>query len=159
MEFSKMKICSLLVLTFLFISCKKDYENDLDDVVGKWKLTGMYYSDSINQLKIVENKAIFLVFSNVSNSVDNWSRDKIGYQIIDTDTLNFSYQFDFSTLLFDISLKQTVLETMPISALGKIQVYQFQQLDMKKIEFFTENEYDYLHKQVLKNVWYQFTKE
>jgi hypothetical protein len=150
----KMNYRNLIGIFFiiLFSSCIDDIERANEDIQGVWKLESMQYEDSTGNVKVITDSDIKLIFTN-----DNKEEgDDSGFQIIDTDTISFIYFVgpDYN----NFRLERSDIRKLPLPAIGKTQLYDFNKIDKKTIEFYTDSEYCYLDNQKIYNTSYLYSK-
>lgn len=149
---------AILILS-IFSSCKDDYEEANEDIKGTWILSSMEYKDSTGTIKVINDSDITLTFLDDKEST---SENDSGFQIVDGDTMSFSYYATPSScqFLFDnyYDSAEGHYETWPIDAIGRMTVYNFAMIDKKTIEFSVDYEFEYLINQKLTNVSYLYTK-
>jgi len=149
---------AILILS-IFSSCKDDYEEANEDIKGSWILSSMEYKDSTGTIKVINDSDITLTFLDDKEST---SDNDSGFQIVDGDTMSFSYYASPSTCQFLFAKNYDLVvghyETWPIDAIGRMTVYNFAMIDKKTIEFSVDYEFEYLTNQKLTNVSYLYTK-
>lgn len=141
-------------ILFIFItssSCKGEIEKNNEDLKGIWRLETMQYKDVTGNLEFVSDANIKLVFTN--NYISSWSN---GYQIIGDDTTVFKYDLlaDECNLMFD----QSDIKHLPLCGIGRVQVYNFEKIDKKTIEFSAAIEWDNADSLTFFNTSYLYTK-
>ena len=153
--FIKIDYKYLIVIFFITLnsSCKDENERVNEEIKGVWKLESMQYEDSTGTVKIISDQDITLTFTNDQTSI---SADDSGFQIIGSDTVYFSYNIypDCCNFRFE----QSDMKKLPLAAIGRMLVYDFNKIDKKTIEFYTDIDFDYLNKQKLTNVSHLYSK-
>ena len=90
---------------------------------------------------------------------DNKEASSNGYQIIDNDTIEFEYCIDYEFNDIDIMLKVRLDKVkLPLAAIGRMQVYHWDKIDKKTIEFSTDFEAEHFSTFRIRNTSYVFTK-
>lgn len=145
-------LCAIIIILCSMCSCKDETERLYETMDGTWKLSRMEYLDSTGIVKIIEDSETMLIFS-FNNDLMITST---GQQIIGKDTLVFGYRVSPDDANFLFALPD--IKKMPIDAIGRVQVYDFQKISKKKVEFSIGQEYDFITGGLYKNVLYQFTK-
>ena len=84
---------AILILA-IFSSCKDEYEKTNEGIKGKWILSSMEYKDSTGTVKVINDSDITLTFLDDKEST---SENDAGFQIVDGDTMKFSYYASPST--------------------------------------------------------------
>jgi hypothetical protein len=143
---------SLIFIALITPSCKDDIEKANKDIKGVWKLESMQYEDSTGTIKAIYDSKIKLIFTD-DNKEDG---DDSGFQIIDTDTISFIYFVGPGYNNF--ILERSDIRKLPLPAIGRTQVYDFNKIDKKTIEFYTDIEYYYLDSQKIYNTSYLYIK-
>lgn len=136
----------------LFLSCKDDLEKANEDIKGTWKLESMQYEDSTGAVKVINESDFTLIFKNDQSSI---SADDSGIQIIGSDTTYFKYYVSDNSCCFyfdEANYKRGSLMDF-IS-----MCYEFNKIDKKTIEFYSNFGLDYVNEEKLYNPSYLFTK-
>jgi hypothetical protein len=152
----------IIFLLFLSVSCKSDLIDELDDLSGRWKLTEMSYTDSQGAFKTIsDSKTILILTEGIATGNQGVDGARYGIQDVGVEEFHFQYSIDFSQGYIDLLFPQVDKGELPIDAIGRVQVYQFRQIDKSHIEFFVNEEVDYAKGEFapLKNVRYIFKKE
>jgi hypothetical protein len=142
-----------LIIIVLFSSCKDEDERANEDIKGVWKLESMQYEDSTGTVKVITDPEITLTFTNDQPSI---SVDDSGFQIIGNDTIYFTYVIYHDCCNF--RFEQSDMEKLPLAAIGRMMVYDFNKIDKKTIEFYTDIDFDYLNKQNITHVSHLYSK-
>ncbi len=145
-----MKKYFLLLIFFCFYSCKPTYVKINENLKGEWVLKDFAYED------VQGNKAVTLQSYKMSFSSTNKGTILVGNINYDFG-YNFGYEeFDtgYSTCSIDVKNKTQ----LPIEVIGKVQVYSYKFLNKNTIQFYVDKEYDFISKQIIKNVQYTFVK-
>jgi hypothetical protein len=145
------KIVYLSIVLFFTLSCKDKSERLYESISGTWKLETMQYTDSTGITKSINNSEIILIF----DYIDRYSSHQ-GFQVIKNDTMEFEYFIDSNS--GDLDFKESDIMIMPLDAIGRMQVYNFNKIDRNTIEFYTDFEFDYLNNQKLYNTSYLYSK-
>jgi hypothetical protein len=147
------KIYYFIIITVFFLSCKSKSEKLYESISGTWKLDRMEYQDSTGLKKVINDSYITLTFL-----VDNYKSSNSGFQVVGQDTMYFEY-FIYSDS-GDLDFKESDIEKMPIGAIGRMQVYNFDKMDNNSIEFSADVEVNVADENslVLKNTSYLYTK-
>lgn len=140
-----------LILFILVSSCKPEYVKIKDKLEGSWKLTNFDYLNIQGDLVSDKNTSYHINFKN-----DNKGIFKIN-------TMDFNFTYDFGYEQFDSGYANCNIDVenktlLPINAIGKVQVYSYKFTNTNTIEFYAEKEYDFIDKQLIKNVTYTFIK-
>lgn len=81
-------------------------------------------------------------------------KDRKGALNVGTKTFLFEYNFGPDKCNLDFADKRT----LPIGAIGRVQVYSYEYLNKDTIIFSVDKEFDYTTEQVLTNVKYIFSR-
>lgn len=159
---NKMKNLIYIIVLLLFVtaSCDSDITNRLDDVSGTWKLAEMTYTDPQGVSQTISNSETTLTFTKeIAGDTDV---DGVRYGIQDTgnEEYRFQYSVDFSTGYIDILYEDgDISGTLPIDAVGRVQVYQFEQPDDDRMVISVEYEEAARGEfETLENVRYEFIR-
>jgi hypothetical protein len=147
------KIYYFFFIAVFALSCKDKSERLYESISGTWRLDRMEYQDSTSITKSINNSEITLTFS-----YDNKSGGSSGYQVIKKDTMNFKYWIYSDS--GDLDFEESDIEKMPIGAIGRMQVYNFNKIDKNTIEFSADVEVNVANENslVLRNTSYLYTK-
>lgn len=137
----------LIILILAGFSCKPDYVTVGKKLEGSWRLERFQYTDENNRLIVVDTPpAIALNFTDSKRN---------GILSLGIDSRSFEYNFGPDQCNIDVADETT----LPIEAIGKVQVYSYAFRDKKNIQFFIDKEYNYSTKKIIKNVEYTFVKQ
>ncbi|MCP1386018.1 hypothetical protein [Runella salmonicolor] len=136
----------LLVLLVTGISCKPDYVTVGKKLEGTWQLNRIQYVNPNDKLIVINNPAVVMTFTDSKRN---------GVLTIDSSKYNFEYNFGPEKCNIDVKNEKS----LPLEAIGKVQVYSYQFMDKKTIKFSIDKEYNYTTEEVLKNVEYIFVKQ
>ena len=144
----------LLGLMLFAFSCQSEREKVNESFAGTWKLEEMSYTDSLGVVNTISDSNISLTFLN-----DIKETSSNGYEIVDKDTIVFSYSIDHEFNDIDIMLNAH-LDTvkLPLAAIGRMQVYHWDKIDKKTIEFSADLELEHSSTLLIRNTSYLFTK-
>lgn len=148
-NFKRMKkgIYLFLMLLLVGISCKPDYVTVGTKLEGSWRLERFQYTDSNNRLIVVDTPPAIVL--NFTDSKRN------GILSLGIDSRSFEYNFGPDECNIDVKDEAT----LPLEAIGKVQVYSYAFRNKKSIQFSIDKEYHYATKQIIKNVEYTFSKQ
>ena len=158
---TKYLIAFLLLAT---AACDSDIVDRLDDLSGTWKLTEMTYTDPEGMSQTVLDSKTTLLFTKEIAGGGSANVDGVRYGIQDTgnEEYRFQYSIDFSTGYIDILYYEDgdIPGALPLDAVGRVQVYRFEQRGNSRIIIAVEQEEaargDF---ETLKNVRYVFERE
>ena len=151
----------IAVLLLLFsTSCDSDITNRLDDLSGTWKLTEMRYTDPQGALQTISDSETTIIFTKEITGNTDVDGVRYGVQDVDNEEYRFQYSIDFSTGYINILYEDgDIPGDLPIDAVGRVQVYQFEQPDDDRIIISVEYEEaargDF---ETLKDVRYEFVR-
>jgi hypothetical protein len=113
----------LLGLMLFAFSCQSEREKVNESFAGTWKLEKMSYTDSLGVVNTISDSNVSLTFLN-----DIKETSSNGYEIVDKDTIVFSYSIDHEFNDIDIMLNAH-LDTvkLPLAAIGRMQVYHWEE--------------------------------
>ncbi|HKM93438.1 MAG TPA: hypothetical protein VJY41_07285 [Prolixibacteraceae bacterium] len=157
----KKPIIIYLILVLTCISCvdsTEKYERDLNDLLGQWNLQEMTYTDESEKSIVYKDVSSSIIFTNTSVSLAEGNIDRKGTLIIEDDSINFNYQFDFSQNTINIEIEQDLIRSKPLYTFGKMQGNDFELIDENKILFYSEFEYVYPSNEILTNPVYVFVR-
>ncbi|AXE17629.1 hypothetical protein DR864_07720 [Runella rosea] len=136
-----------LLLGIIGISCKPDYVTVGKKLEGSWRLERFQYTDTNNQL--IVNDAPPKIILNFTDSKRNGN--------LSVGSVSYPFEYNFGPDQCNIDLQDET--TLPLEAIGKVQVYSYAFKDKKNIQFTIDKEYHYTTKRVIKNVEYFFSKQ
>ncbi len=146
------KLFLAMSVIVLFLSCKDDLEKANEDIKGTWKLESMQYEDSTGAVKVINESDFTLIFKNDQSSI---SANDSGIQIIGGDTTYFQYyvsDYSFCFYFDETNYKRgSLMEFISMC-------YEFNKIDKKTIEFYSNFDFDYVNEEKLYNPSYLFTK-
>ena len=143
-------------------SCDSDVVDRLDDLAGNWQLTTMTYTDSLGNAQTISNSSTTLLLTKeIATGNSTVDGVRYGVQDIEGEEFDFEYSFDFSQNNVDIMFTQSDKERFPADAVGRTQLYQFEQPNDSRLDIFTDEEVYYIQDKlnVLKDVRYIFERE
>ncbi len=141
------------------MSCDSNWTAKLNRLGGTWKLSRMEYIDGQGVQKIVTSSNTKIVLADHFPEGETVDGERKGKQLIGNESYEFSYNFGlFEPKSCNFFFDEVVKMQLPIDAIGRIQVYDFEQADKRHIRFFTDLEYDYAAKEKLRKVSYFFEK-
>jgi len=150
---------AIIVLLAIVSSCSSQFERTVTKFEGLWVLRSMTYENSLGEAISIDSLNIILCFTNQKDTAAGiYSTDRLGLQIINSDTIAFVYNFNISSSSFDINISKSDMAMIPKSALGAVQVYHFNEISKNRIEFYIDNEFAHLTNEILKNTSYIFEK-
>ena len=146
-----MKNCKpfLFAIVVLLVSCKSEHIKIKDKVKGSWQLANFEYTDTQNTV-VASKKNYTMTFNDtngllsLNNTSYNFTYD-FGYEKYDTGYANCNIDVENERLL-------------PIEGIGKVQVYSYKFVNKNTIVFQIDKEYDFVNKQLMRNVTYTFVK-
>lgn len=149
----------IILLSLGWVACDSDIANQLDDMAGTWQLTEMTYTDPQGAKWTISDSETTLTFTKeiASGGDQNVDGVRYGVQDVDDNAFRFQYSVDFSQNNIDILFEEAeAKERLPLDAVGRNQVYKFEQTDNSHIVISTEVErnYDKVDSEVLTNVRY-----
>ena len=152
----------LVVLLLLVVaSCddSDDITNQLDDMSGTWQLIEMNYTDPQGTPWTITESSTTLTFTKEIAGGGDQNVDGVRYGVQDVGEEEFRYQYsvDFSQDNIDILFEEaSAKEQLPLDAIGRNQVYKFEQTDKSHIVISAEVEVnrDKVDSEVLTNVRY-----
>ena len=152
----------IVLLLIAFTACDSDVVDRLDDLAGEWKLSTMTYTDSLGNVQTISNSSTTLLLTK-EIATGNATVDGVRYGVQDVgeEDFSFEYSFDFSQNNVDIMFTQSDKEKLPTDAVGRTQLYQFEQPNDSRLDIFTDEEFYYVQDKVktLKNVRYIFERK
>ena len=154
----------LVVLLVLATACDSDVVDRLDDLLGSWKLTEMKYTDPQGTPWTISESSTVLTFTKEIAGGGDQNVDGVRYGIQDVGKEAFRYQYsvDFSQDNIDILFEEaSAKEQLPLDAIGRNQVYKFEQAGKSHIVISAEVEVnrDRVDSEVLTNVRYTLEKQ
>lgn len=149
----------LLFLVILTISCEGTYESKVNRMRGTWLLDKMVYENASGKTTEVNDFEITLIFKDEVDQ-DNNSGVNEGTLIVDKskEPFYFTYSFDFSGNTVDLTFGPDDVENLPVEAVGKVQVYDFELINKNTLELSADFEMVHSSNEVLKNVTYTFVR-
>lgn len=147
-----------LLLVLSTISCGDKYERDLKDILGEWQLKEMTYINESGEYVVLEDVSSSIIFFDENNSDDHASLDKKGILIVESDSIDFVYQFDFSQNMINIEIERSKIENKPLYTFGKMQVNDFELSGKKSLIFSNTFEMVYPTNEKLTNPLYVFER-
>lgn len=150
----------LLFLGILTISCEGNHESKLNRMVGTWLLDKMVYENAAGKTIEVNDSKIMLILKD-EDEAGNKTGGNEGSLIVDEyeESYNFTYSFDFSGNKVDLSFEPDDVENLPLEAVGKVQLYDFELINKNTLEISTDFEMVHSNNEVLKNVTYTFVRK
>ena len=154
----KQQIIIFMLLVLIAISCVDKYERNLKDILGEWTLKEMTYTNESGEYVNFDNPSSLIIFidENISNADGNF--DKKGILVVDGDSIDFIYQYDFSQNVINIEVERTKIENKPLYTFGKMQVNNFELIDKKSLVFSNSFEMVYPSNEKLTNPVYVFER-
>lgn len=153
----------IALLSLIIVSCDSDTDisSRLDDMNGNWQLTEMVYTDPQGAKWTVSDSKTTLTFT---KEIAGGDADGVRYGIQDAGGEEFRYQYsvDFSQDNINILFEEAdAKEQLPLDAIGRNQVYNFEQTDKSHIVISAEVEMnrDKVDAEVLTNVRYMLEKQ
>ncbi|AEI49969.1 hypothetical protein [Runella slithyformis] len=136
-----------LLLGIIGISCKPDYVTVGKKLEGSWHLERFQYTDTNNQLLVIDAPPKIIL--NFTDSKRNGT--------LSVSSASYPFEYNFGPDQCNIDVKDET--TLPLEAIGKVQVYSYAFIDKKNIKFTIDKEYHYTAKKVIRNVQYTFSKK
>ncbi len=143
----------LLGIIILVASCKPEHIKINEHLDGTWNLQKLEYVDGMEKKVSVANSTTTITFIN--------TRELKGIQKGNAKNYDFRYNFGYETYdngYADCNLDILERNSLPIDAIGRVQVYWYKFINKNTIEFYIDKEYDFSSKQIIKNVKYTFVK-
>ena len=154
--------CLVALLLLATASCDSDIVNRLDDLSGTWKLVEMTYIDPQGASQTISDSETTLLFTKEIAGGGSANVDGVRYGVQDmgNEEYRFQYSIDFSTGYIDVLYEDgDIPGDLPIDAVGRVQVYQFEQPDDDRIIISVEYEEAARGEfETLKNVRYEFVR-
>ena len=151
-----------ILLSLFTTSCDSDIVDRLDDLSGTWKLAEMTYTDPQGMIQTISDSETTLLFTKEIAGGGSANVDGVRYGIQDTgnEEYRFQYSIDFSTGYINILYEDgDTPGALPLDAVGRVQVYQFEQPDDDRIIISVEYEEAARGEfETLKNVRYEFVR-
>ena len=143
-----------LIVFICISSCTPEYIKISNRLEGSWQLAGFEYIDA--QGKIVSNKK--------SNYTVTFINDRGSNGVLKTSATEYSFVYDFGYEQFDYGYALCNIDVenarqLPTDVIGKVQVYSYKFINRKTLEFYVDNDYDFINKQILKKAKYTFVKK
>ena len=156
---------SIVLFSLAIVSCE-DYDviGQLDDMAGTWQLTEMTYTDPQGTKWTISDSETTLTFTKeiAGGGDQNVDGVRYGVQNVGIEALRYEYSVDFSQDNIDILFEEAdAKEQLPLDAVGRNQVYKFEQTDKSHIVISTdvERNTDKVDSEVFTNVRYMFEKQ
>lgn len=149
--------CVAIIL--LLSSCSDKYERNLKDILGEWRLEEMSFTNELGEFEMIQNLSSTIHFTdkNLSENFDG-NLDKLGQLVVESDTISFIYQFNFSTNSINIEIHRDSIAYKPLYTFGKMQVNDFELIDENKLLFSSNFEVVYPTNEKLINPLYIFVR-
>ena len=116
-----------LMLVIIGISCKPDYVTVGKKLEGSWRLERFQYTDVNNQLIVINTPPAVIL--NFTDSKRN------GTLSVGSGSYPFEYNFGPDECNIDVKDENT----LPLEAIGKVQVYSYAFINKKNIQFSIES--------------------
>ncbi len=159
----RMKNLSFIIalLSLITVSCDSDISSRLDDMNGNWQLMEMTYTDPQGAKWTISDSKTTLTFT---KEIVGGDADGVRYGLQDVGDESFRYQYsvDFSQDNINILFEDAdAREQLPLDAIGRNQVYKFEQAGKSRIVISAEVEVnrDRVDSEVLTNVRYTLEKQ
>lgn len=156
----------IVLLSLAIVSCDSDNDisSRLDDMNGTWQLTEMIYTDPQGTKRTISDSETTLIFTKEIAGGGSQNVDGVRYGVQDVGEEAFRYQYsvDFSQDNINILFEEAdAKDRLPLDAIGRNQVYKFEQTDESHIVISTEVETnrDKVDAEVLTNVRYMLEKQ
>ncbi|HOO85309.1 MAG TPA: hypothetical protein PLS94_12140 [Prolixibacteraceae bacterium] len=156
----KIQTIIILLLVLLSSSCdsNKTYERNLKDVVGEWTLKEMSYTNDSGEYIYFENPSSSIIFTDEKSNNTEGNIDRKGVLVVDGDSIDFVYQFDFSVNYLNIVVDREKIKDKPLYTFAKMQVNDFELIDKRSIIFSNAFEIVYPTNEKLTNPVYVFER-
>lgn len=155
----KKQIIIYMVIVLTTISCVDKYDRNLKDILGDWTLQEMSYTSESGENVHFENPSSSIIFYDEKISSADVNLDRKGVLVVEGDSIDFVYQFDFSQNMINIDIERTKIENKPLFTLGKMHVNDFELIDKNRSLIFSNRfEIVYPTNEKLNNPVYIFVR-
>lgn len=133
--------------SLIIVSCDSDMLDRMDDMAGTWQLTEMTYTDPQGTTKTVSDSETTLTFTKeiAGGGDENVDGVRYGVQDIGEETFRYQYSVNFPQGRINILFEEGNVrreDRLPLDAIGRLQVYDFEQIDKSRIVISTPKEFN-----------------
>lgn len=150
------KLVTVIMFGASLFSCESDFDKKLKEVEGGWNIERVSYFDG-TKIQTKEGTLGKVIFGETSHDGIQYDRHQ-GLQVVDGKEFKIDLSVDISGQKIDIAIPDSIKKDLPIAALGRVQVYNFNLVKPNKLEIFTDKELDYSTNRVITDVRYTLVR-
>lgn len=136
---------NIFFLSVCLWSCKPEHVKVYERLEGTWQLESLSYTNTNRKPVVIFNEQYQITFT-----------DKGHKGILSIDGKKYSFSYNFGDGMCNLAFQNQI--GLPADAIGKVNMYSFSFNGKKKIRFSTEQEYNYVDKELFYDVEYAFTR-
>jgi hypothetical protein len=157
----KFKIAYML-LVLILSSCNSfegKFNKKLKDIVGKWQLTQMTYTNENGEYIDVEKISSSIIFSDVPTTQVEGNLTRKGTLFIAGDSISFTFNLSPTDERINFDVNRDSLTGKPVYSIGKTYQYDYDVIDKNELVFTTDFEVVYPTNEILTNPVYVFERK